>query len=93
MKEIAKTDNIVKLKLGKARQEFYKNRKKTFNKDPRKNIYINDHITDYRKGLFYEARKLYRANQLIAAWTQNGNVLIRKNSDERPIQISSYEDL
>ncbi len=46
-----------------------------------KNIYINDHITDYQKGLFYEAKKLYRANKVIEAWTQNGNVLIRKNSN------------
>ncbi len=87
-------DLIIKFKTTEVRQEFYQNRKKTsLGKDPRKNIYINDHITDYRKGLFYEARKLYRANKVIAAWTQSGNVLIRKNCNERPIQISSYEDL
>ncbi len=46
-------DLIIKFKTKAARQEFYQNRKKTCpSKYPQENIYINDQITDYRKGLF-----------------------------------------
>ena len=87
-------DIIVKFKNKEAREAFYERRKRTAqSKYPDENIYINDHITEYRKKLFYEARKLYKAKLVCAAWTQHGNVLIRKNTDESPVQIFSHSDL
>ncbi len=62
-------------------------------KDPQKNIYINDQLTNFRKGLFYQARKLLKSHKLHAAWTQNGNVLIRKSEGGSVVQIMKYEDL
>ncbi len=78
-------DIIVKFINKEAREAFYEKRKRTAqSKYPQENIYVNDHITEYRKELFYEARKLYKAKLVCAAWTQHGNVLIRKNTDESP---------
>ncbi len=87
-------DIIVKFINKEAREAFYGRRKKTAqSENPEENIYVNDHITEYRKELFYEARKLYKAKLVCAAWTQRGNVLIRKNTDESPVQIFSHSDL
>ncbi len=87
-------DLIIRFKTKASREVFYQNRKKTSpSKHPINNIYINDRITRYRKGLFYEARKLYKNKQVVAAWTQHGNVLIRKSENDRPIEITCYENL
>ena len=87
-------DLVIKFKSKEIRDTFYKNRKLTAPcKNPEENIYINDRITDYRKSLFYEARKLYKTKRVIAAWTQFGNILIRETADDKPKQISSYADL
>ncbi len=57
------------------------------------NIYINDRLTTHRKGLFFEARKLYKARKLFATWTQKGNVLVRVKENDPVIQINNYDDL
>ena len=55
-----------------ARDAFYGRRKRTAqSKYPEENIYVNDHITEYRKELFYEARKLYKA-KLVSKFVQHG---------------------
>ncbi len=54
---------------------------------------MNDVLTTYRKGLFYAARKLYKAHKLCAAWTQQGNVLVRKIDGDKTTEIKSYDDL
>ncbi len=87
-------DIIVKFAEKKARDQFYLQRKKTSpHKDSQKNIYINDQLTNLRKGLFYQARKLLKSHKLHAAWTQNGNVLVRKSEGGSVVQILNYEDL
>ncbi len=87
-------DIIVKFAEKKMRDSFYQKRKKTApHKDPKMNIYVNDQLTNYRKGLFYQARKLLKSHKLHAAWTQNGNVLVRKSEGEPLKQIRNYEDL
>ena len=87
-------DLVVKFTNRKTRDAFHENRKKTApHKDPAKNIYVNDVLTNYRKGLFYAARKLYKAHKLCAAWTQQGNVLVRKSDGDKATEIKCYDDL
>ncbi len=87
-------DVIVKFKEKSVRDTFYQNRKKLIiMNDTRNSVYINDHLTHYRKGLLYSARQLCKAKKVTAAWSQQGNVLIRKSENEAIKQIKSYEDL
>ncbi len=87
-------DLVVSFNESSTREGFYQNRKKTSsNKDPKQNIYINDRITHYRQELFYSARKLCRAQKVFAAWTQRGNVLIRKSENGPVIEIHKHSDL
>ncbi len=87
-------DVIIKFADHSVRKKFYENRKKTSpHKDTTRNIYINDHLTNYRKGLFFSTRKLLKSKKLYAAWTQNGNVLIRKTEKGAIKEIQSHEAL
>ncbi len=87
-------DLIIKFADHSTRKRFYENRKKTSpHKDTARNIYINDHLTNYRKGLFFSTRKLLKSKKLYAAWTQNGNVLIRKTEKGTIKEIQSHEAL
>ncbi len=87
-------DVIVKFVKKSTRDTFYENRKLTItNEDPKLNIYVNDHLTQHRQHLLYVARKLYKAKKVYAAWSQGGNILIRKNEGGPVIPISSHDDL
>ncbi len=87
-------DLIVTFKTNQVRETFYNNRKKTASsKTVRDNVYVNDRLTRYRKSLFYRTRHLFKSNQLAAAWTQQGSVLIRERVNDLPRQISSHEEL
>ena len=77
-----------------SREAFYEKRKNIApDKDPKKNIYVNDRITNYRKGLFYSARKLCKSKRVFAAWTQKGNVLVRKFDSGPILEIRKHSDL
>ena len=87
-------DLLVKFKNKQAREKFYDLRKKTASsKEVNKNVYINDHLTRYRKQLFYSARQLFKRKLVAAAWTQHGNILLRGVVNGPPIQIFSQKDL
>ncbi len=87
-------DVIIKFKEKTVRDTFYQNRKKLIIKNDTKNsIYVNDHLTHYRKGLLYSARQLCKAKKVTAAWSQQGNILVRKSDNDSIKQIKSYEDL
>ncbi len=87
-------DIVLRFKNNIARNKFYTNRKKTIiHSDPKHNIYINDHLTEYRRNLFYTTRHLVKKNKVFAAWTQQGNILIRKNEGDQPLHIRSHEHL
>ncbi len=87
-------DVMIKFREKTVRDAFYQNRKKLIIKNDIKNsIYINDHLTHYRKGLLYSARQLCKAKKITAAWAQEGNVLVRKSEDDSIKQIKSHEDL
>ncbi len=70
------------------------NKKKlALNKDPKRNIYLNDHLTKHRQHLLYAARQLVKSKRLFAAWCQNGNVLVRKTESGKITQVSDHNDL
>ncbi len=92
--KITPRDLVVTFKDNTTREVFYDNRKKlVVSKAPQHNIYVNDRLTNYRKSLFYEARKLYKGRRLYAVWTQKGNVLVRRTEDGPVKQINKFEDL
>ncbi len=87
-------DLVVRFKSNTMRNKFYKKRKQTSNNlDQRKNVYINDCLTEYRRNLFYSARQLVKRKIVFAAWSQQGNILIRKNEDDPPIHVHSHDHL
>ncbi len=85
-------DLIVKFKKKATCDSFYKERKRTPESTSPK-VYINEHITSYRSNLFYAARKLVKSKKLHSAWSQHGNILIRKDESDQPKQIYSHKDL
>ncbi len=87
-------DLLVKFKTKQVRETFYGQRKKTpLSKEIYQNIYVNDRLTRYRKQLFYSARQLFKKKKIAAAWTQKGNVLIRREENDPPKQVFGQKDL
>ncbi len=86
-------DLVVRFKKKSTRQQFYKNRKSYSPPEGQHNIYINDHLTEHRSSLFYSARKLVKSKVIHSAWSQQGNILIRKQESDKPMQINSHQEL
>ncbi len=85
---------IIKLKDKSVREKMFEQRKKLVkDSDPKKNVYINDRLTKYRQNLLFASRKLVKSKKLFAAWSQHGNVLIRKTENSRIIAVQSHDDL
>ena len=57
------------------------------------NIYLNDRLTEHRQNVLYAARKLVKAQKIFAAWSQSGNILIRKTENSRIIQVEDHDNL
>ncbi len=87
-------DIVVRFRSNITRNNFYQNRKKMISyTDLENNIYVNDHLTEYRRNVFYATRQLVKQKKVLAAWTQQGNILIRKNEGDQPEHIRSHEQL
>ncbi len=87
-------DLLVKFKNKEIRNSFHEQRKKTAPyKKTEENVYINDHLTRHRKELFYSAQHLFKRKKIAAAWTQQGNVLIREKVNGAPKQIFCLKDI
>ncbi len=73
---------------------FQQSRKKlTEGIDPANKIYLNDDLTEHRKKLLYDARQLAKGEKLKATWSQEGTIMVLKNTQEKPLAISTHEDL
>ena len=94
-KNAMKTRNIIlKLKDKQLREKLYDERKKLITPgNPAKSTYINDCLTKHRQQLLYTARQLVKRKKLFAAWSQHGNILVRKEEDSDIIQINDNSDL
>ncbi len=86
-------DLIVKFKKKETRNIFYKERKKPFENGLQSRVYINEHLTSYRSNLFFAARKLVKSRKLHSAWSQHGNILIRRDESDNPKQINTHKEL
>ena len=84
-------DIIVKFSTYRARADFYKQR--TIMKERgHEGQFINEDLTRKRSEYLYEARKLLKANNLKGAWSSDGTVLVKNNSDD-VYRIMSLDDL
>ena len=94
-KSVIKARNIiVKLKDKPLREKLYEERKKLITPgNPAKSMYINDCLTKHRQQLLYTARQLVKRKKLFAAWSQHGNILVRKEEDSEVIHIKDNGDL
>ncbi len=85
---------IIQLKDKSMREKLFEQRKKLVkDSNPKKNVYINDRLTKHRQNLLFAARKLVKSKKLFAAWSQQGNILIRKTEDSNIIQVYDHGDL
>ncbi len=85
---------VVRFTNESTRNLVYKERKKLItNKDPQRNVYLNDRLTEHRQNVLYSARKLVKARKIFAAWSQGGNILVRKNEKSNIIQVDDHENL
>ncbi len=94
-KRAGKTRHLnVTFKETATREKVFQQRKKLIiEKAPSRSIYINDCLTKHRQNVLYLCRKQVRAKKLFAAWSQGGNVLIRRKEDGEVIQVFDHGDL
>ncbi len=85
---------LVKFKSKKKREEFYRRRKMTPTyENTSQSTYINDDLTLQRAKLFHDTRKLVKQKQLHSTWTQQGNIMVKKNEEDRPIAVYDHQEL
>ncbi len=85
---------IVSFKDKETRQKIFRERKKLITEgNPSKSVYLNDSLTQHRQQLLYAARRLVKARKLYAAWSQEGNILVRKLETSKITQVFDNDDL
>ncbi len=81
-------NTIIRLKDKQTRDNIYNQRKKLIKPgNPTGSIYLNDTLTVHRQQLLYAARKLVKARKIFAAWSQQGNILVKKAENSKIIQV------
>ncbi len=86
-------DLIIKFKKKSTRDQFYNHRRKLVPSPDKPNVFINEQLTEHRANVFYAARKLVKSKKIHSAWSQRGNILIRKQDGDKPKQVSTHEEL
>ncbi len=85
---------VVHFKTKKKRDAFYGKRKKTpVSDDIENSIYINEDLTLHRAKLFHDARKMKKQGRIHATWTQYGNIMVKRNSEDQPKAVYDHSDL
>ncbi len=85
---------IIKFQEKAIRGKVYGQKKRlSINKDPKKNVYLNDHLTQHRQNLLYAARQLVKSKKIFAAWSQSGNILVKKTESSKILQVLDHIDL
>lgn len=56
-------------------------------------IYINEHLTDRNKYLLARAKELKRCNKVSSAFSRNGFVIVKINSDSSEIRITNIKQI
>ena len=62
-------------------------------KQDQSNVFINEQLSEHRANIFFAARKLVKSKKLHSAWSQRGNILIRREEGDKPKPISTHEQL
>ncbi len=87
-------DTIITFRKKTTRDMFYQNRKNITRKQDQENqVYINELLTKHRANIFFGLRTLMKEKQIHAAWSQKGNILIRKTESDPPRKIRSLKQL
>lgn len=60
---------------------------------PNKPVYINDHLTKYRKQIMFEVRRLKNEKNYKFLWSRNGKIFIRKDENSVVINLNNLDDL
>jgi len=82
---------IVKFVSYRSRNKFFKVR--TLAKDRGyKKVFVNEDLTRYRNNLLYQARMLAKDDKLLGAWSSDGTILIKENSN-RVLRVNTADDL
>lgn len=56
-------------------------------------IYINEHLTNPRKKLFYAAKVFKKENGFKYLWTKNGRIYLKKDDDSQTVNVNFYTNL
>lgn len=56
-------------------------------------IFVNEHLTNLNKSLFYEVRQFKAKNNYKFAWTKDGKIYLRKSESDPIIRIKELKDL
>ncbi len=87
-------DIIVQFRTKAIKDQFQEQRKKLYDAtNTEDRVYLNDDLTEFRQKLLFDARQLAKRERIKAAWSQHGSIMILKDAQERPIAISTYDDL
>ena len=87
-------DIIVQFKSKAIKDQFQEQRKKLYDAtNTGDRVYLNDDLTEFRQKLLFDARQLAKRERIKAVWSQHGSIMILKDAQERPIAISTYDDL
>ncbi len=84
---------VVHFKTKKKRDAFYERRKKTPVSANTNSIYINEDLTLHRAKLFHDARKMKKQGRIHATWTQYGNIMVKRSSEDQPRAVYDHSDL
>ena len=89
---------IVRFTNRAIRNEIYKKRNciqqiSNFEIQGMEKMYINENLTNFRKQLFNMARKLQKEHEYKFLWTNQCQILVRKNAEASALKISTIEDL
>lgn len=74
-------DIIIKFTSYRARQQMYSRRSELKHSKVFERVFINEELTRQRGEIFYQARRLVKTKRLKSAWTSNGVILVKDNSD------------
>lgn len=61
--------------------------------DPPLQVFVNEHLTPYKRRLFYEAKKIKGDKNYQYLWVKNGQILLKKTSESRTMRLTSLDDL
>ncbi len=87
-------DIIVQFRWKAVKDQFQDKRKKLYDvTNSNDRVYLNDDPIEFRQKLLFDARQLAKRQRIKAAWSQQGSIMILKDAQERPIAISTYDDL